>query len=365
VGFASFGVPLETSDEHLQVWLERPAKWRIDRDDRIDVSDGVHRWTGVNGHVTETDQGTPDLDSTELGMLIAPGRSLFGALEFDEPVEDEVAGRGCLKVAARAASRTAHRVDMSLGLRLGGIDHTIWFDAATGMILRHVGELDEQPCSVSEFSGIVIDAPIAESIFTFTPPSGTTVARRIDQLIGMAEQSGVDLSDVDRTDERAVLGAMHTTMHPHRATPETLKSARRSKHIATGPPPDDVDAARQAIEFAYAHHNQVGEDGATMVHIHGGKNLAEPLKQAAMRIPGSDPSSAQIVVDNVLFLRPDEAVVWFGVEVGGQRFGMVDGREGRAVLVDGNWMVEHATIIDLLGFAGVVIPPSDDESGKT
>ena len=58
----------------------------------------------------------------------------------------------------------------------------------------------------------------------------------------------------------------------------------------------------------------------------------------------------------ILFLRPEEAVVWFGVEVDGQRFAMVDGREGRAVLVDGRWLIEHATLVDLIGFAGVPAP---------
>ena len=65
-------------------------------------------------------------------------------------------------------------------------------------------------------------------------------------------------------------------------------------------------------------------------------------------------------VDDIKFLRPDEAVVWFSVEVNGERFPMVNGREGRAVKVDGRWLIEHATIADLLGFAGVSVPPPDE-----
>ena len=106
----------------------------------------------------------------------------------------------------------------------------------------------------------------------------------------------------------------------------------------------------------------MAEDGSTLVNVHGGQNLAELLKRAATRVPSGDSSAVKMVVDDVLFLRPDEAVVWFGVEVDGQRFAMVDGREGRAVLVDGRWMIEHATMIDLIGFAGVSWHPPGQNS---
>jgi hypothetical protein len=63
------------------------------------------------------------------------------------------------------------------------------------------------------------------------------------------------------------------------------------------------------------------------------------------------------VVDEIKFLRPDEAVVWFSLEFDGNRLGFVNGREGRALLMDGRWVIEHATLVDLLGMAGVVVPP--------
>jgi hypothetical protein len=130
-----------------------------------------------------------------------------------------------------------------------------------------------------------------------------------------------------------------------------------------GPPPLDEVSARADIEAAYRNSDQVGEDGTTLINIQGGENLVEPMKQARMRLPSSDPSSITTVVDDVLFIRPDEAVVWFGVEVDGQRVAVVGVREGRAVLVDGRWMVEHATIVDLLGLAGVAIPEQRGNAG--
>jgi hypothetical protein len=64
------------------------------------------------------------------------------------------------------------------------------------------------------------------------------------------------------------------------------------------------------------------------------------------------------VVDDIVFLRSDEAVVWFSVEVDGNRFPMVNGREGRAVRVGDRWLIEHATLVDLLRFARVIVPPA-------
>jgi hypothetical protein len=81
------------------------------------------------------------------------------------------------------------------------------------------------------------------------------------------------------------------------------------------------------------------------------------LEQAGQRIPGSPEGEATLVVDNIKFLRPDQAVVWFSLEIDGNRLGFVNGREVRAVLVGGKWMIEHATIVDLVGMAGVEIPP--------
>jgi hypothetical protein len=39
---------------------------------------------------------------------------------------------------------------------------------------------------------------------------------------------------------------------------------------------------------------------------------------------------------------------------------MVNGREGRAVNVGERWLIEHATIADLLGFAGVTVPSPEE-----
>jgi len=356
VSFQSSGrEPSEASDEHLRVLVDRPSRWSI-TGDRIDVSDGRRHWVGSGGYVVEMDQDEANLDSTQIGILIAPGVEVLGALEFAIPEEAEVAGRRCWRVNASTAPVKAHRGPMFPGMGLSGIDHTIWFDAVTGMILRHVGLFKGERCSVSEFSDIEVDGPIDESQFTYTPDSETTVERRVDQLIRMAEQRGIDLTGVDRSDEIAIQGALHAVLQPHFPTPEDTKATRRAKHIPMGPPPGDEAAAQAGIEYAYLNNSEVADDGTTLVNVQGGEGLSEPLRQAGTRVPSTSEADVKMVVDDVLFLRPDEAVVWFGVEVDGQRFAMVDGREGRAVLVDGRWMIEHATMVDLIGFAGVAVP---------
>lgn len=313
---------------------------------------------GNPAQVTEVDGDTSSLDDCEVGLFLRPGSRLLGGLRFDQPVDDEVAGRPCWKSTA-TADRT-NRSPMFLGLRLGGTDHTLWFDVETGIVLRHVGMIDNEPCSIEEFKSITINPLVAEATFRFVPLPGMNVVRQIDQLINMAEMRGVDLRDVDRTDPVAVRSAFSNMMRPHQRVPEAQMEMRRAKHIPVGEPPEDEAAARSLIEYAFSHFGDSDEAGTALVNVQGGDGLAKPLDEAKHRIPGSPPGDVSMLVDDVKFLRSDEAVVWFSVTVDGNRLGMVNGREGRAVLVNHRWVVERATIVDLVGFAGVVVPPPTD-----
>jgi hypothetical protein len=347
----------ETTDEHLRLWLGATHRWRIESDSRIDVKDGHTRWIGGLSHVVEDDDDTSSLDDTEVGILLRPGFHLLGLLHFDFPIETEVDGRRCLKVDA--TTDLSHRFPrpMALGMRLGGIDHQFWFDLDTGIILRHVGLVDGDPCAISEFKDLVINERIPDEDFAFIPPPDATVERRIDQLLRTAEMRGADLADVDTGDPAAVQAAIHSTMNPGQPAPEVVIEKRRAKHVPMGDPPEDEATARTSIEYAYSHHAEVDASGANLVNVQMGSGLAGPLGQAARRIPGNPSGTPKIVVDDIKFLRPDEAVVWFSVEVDGNRLQFVNGREGRAVLVGDRWLVEHATLADLLGMAAVQVPP--------
>lgn len=292
--------------------------------------------------------------------LVYPGAQFLAALRFGDPVEDEVAGRHCWKVdATTELGRHAMRT-FPVSMRLGGIDHTFWFDIATGIVLRHVGLVDDEPWSITEFKEVRINPPLTDLDFQFVAPPDAIIERQVDQLIRMAEVRGVDLTGVDREDPQAVREAMHNMMRPNQPTPEAQLELRKAKHVPVADPPVDEATARESIVYAFNNLGEVDDEGTILVNVQSGRGLVGPLSEAQMRVPGAADNSASLIVDDVKFLRPDEAVVWFSVEVNGERFPMVNGREGRAVRVGERWLIEHATIADLLRFAGVVVPSPDE-----
>ena len=360
IRIARFGNPVgETTDEHFRVWLDLPDRWRFESDDQVDLRNGATRWIGHSAHVTELTDDVSSFEDTEIGMLMVPGSRILGALRFGEPTTDLVAGRPCLKVGAVLnRDHGAARVDPVM-VRLGGVGHTYWFDEATGIVLRHVGLVDDEPCLIAEFKEVRINPPLTDHDFQFLASPGATVERQVDQFVRMAERRGVDLRGVDREDLRAVQAAVHATMRSHQPTPEVQLALQMAKHVPIGDPPPDEVAARESVEYAYNHLGEVDDEGRALVNVQCGRGLVAPLREAQTRVPGADDTPASLIVDDVKFLGPDHAVVWFSVEVRGQRFPMVNGREGRAVKVGDRWLIEHATIADLLGFAGVAVPAPD------
>jgi hypothetical protein len=341
-------------DETLRVWLDFPNRWRLESADRLDIKDGDNRWIGDPHQVIALENDRSNIDQTEVGILVEPGPHVFGGLQFETPVHDEIDGRLCWKSNSSRTGSHGH-MPMYLGLRLGGIDHTFWFDAETGIVLRHVGLIDREPCRITELKDVVINQPIPGETFQFIPPLDAVVESQFDRLLHMAETQGVDLTDVDRSNVPAVRKALANRGHPHVGRPEMRLEMRRAKHIPADGPPDDEARARSLIEYAYSHDLETDDTGEVLLNIQGGRGLSEYLRQARQRIAEGD---VRFVVDDVKFLRPDEAVVWFSLEIDGNRPGLVVGREGRALLIDGRWVIEHATLVDLLGIAGVAVPPN-------
>jgi len=354
------GPPEETTDEHLRVLVGLPDRWHVESERRVDIRDGRTRWIGHPTHITELSQDDTDFGDTDVGLLVYPGDQFLGVLRFGDPVEDEVAGRPCWRVDG-AAGLGRHATQLfHMRMRLGGIDHTFWFDAVTGIVLRHVGLVDDEPWLITEFKEVRVNPPLTDLEFQFVAPPDGTVERQVDHLVRMAELRGVDLTGVDREDVQAVQAAIHSMMRPNPPSPEARLAMQQAKHIPIGDLPEDVVAARESIEYAFNHLGEIDESGVTLVNVQGGRDLAGPLSAAQKRVPGAADRPASLIVDDIKFLRPDQAVVWFSVEVNGERFPMVNGREGRAVKVGERWLIEHATIADLLGFAGVIVPSPDD-----
>lgn len=358
MGFLRFGAEVEaTTDQHLRVWLDIPDRWRVESDDLVDLRNGATRWIGSSARITELTHDETTFQDTEIGMLVSSGPQLLGALRFGEPTDDVVAGRPCLKVGASLGAGRRTRHFNPVGLRLGGIDHTYWFDEATGIVLRHVGLIDDEPCTIFEFKEVRFDPPLTDLDFQFIAPPGAIIERQIDHMIRLAEMRGVDLTGVDREDHQAVQEAINASMQPDRPTPEALLALQKAKHVPVGDPPPDEAGARESIIHAFNQLGEIDDHGEDLVNVQSGRGLVGPLGEAQKRVPGASDVPASLVVDDIRFLRPDEAVVWYSVEVNGERFPMVNGREGRAVRVGDRWLIEHATIVDLLSFAGVVVPP--------
>jgi hypothetical protein len=350
------GQPHETDDEHLRVAIGLPDRWRFESEDGIDLRNDTVRWIGTSAHLTEVTGDRTALEDTDIGMFVSPG-GLLGALRFGDPSDDLVAGRPCLKVEATTGIGRNRGRMLPVELRLGGLVHMLWVDAATGIVLRHVGLIDDDACTITEFTEVTVDPPLTDVDFQFIPPPDAVIERHIDHMLRMAELRGADLTGVDRTDPAAVRTAVSDSVRPRVPTPEDVRASRRAKHLPVGDPPGDVDAARSAIEHAFTHLEEVDGSGEGLVNVQGGRAMAGPLQDAHTRIPGRAGATVAIVVDDIEFLRPDQAVVWYSVELDGSRFAFVDGREGRAVVVGGRWMVERATVVDLLGSAGVLVPP--------
>ena len=357
----SFGGPNEeTNDEHLRIMVAPPGRWRIESEERVDVRDGRTRWVGQPTYITELSLDDTVLNDTDIGYLVFPGAQLLGALRFASPVEDAVAGRPCWKVeASTKIGRNATWQFPSI-MQPGGIDHTFWLDLVTGIVLRHVGIVDGEPWSITEFKEVRINPPLTDLDFRFVGPPGSSFERRVDQLIHSAEMRGVDLTGVDREDPEAVQKALHDLMRPNEPTAEAHREFQKAKHVPTADPPDDEEAARESIVWAFNHLGDLDEGGQVLVNVQSGRGLVEPLKEAQKRVPGAADGPASLIVDDIKFLGPDGAVVWFSVEVNGERFPMVNGREGRAVKVGERWLIEHATIADLLEFAGQVVPTPNE-----
>lgn len=351
------GARATTSNSLSHVWAVLPERWRIDTDDHIDASDGRKRWIGTGEHLVEYVSEAPDLRSTMVGRLLWP-RATLGTFVFAEPVEDSMAGRPCLRVDAHAdRPGRAHRQHALV--EWGGTDHTFWFDRETGIVLRHVSVVDGRPAAVSEFTRITFDGPVDGARFELTG-SPAAVIPDAEHLARIAEQQGVDLSSVDRTDARAVQSAMAAHRSPPQRGSEEWQAFARAAHVPLGPPPADEAAARAAVTSAVEHRREVADDGTTLVNVQRGEGLAPPMEETSRRVPGGQnrPEALAIVVDDVLFVRPDEAVVWFTVTVDGEPVPAATSMGARVVLVDGRWLVSHATVVGLIRIGNPTWRPS-------
>lgn len=195
------------------VVVELPDRWRIVERGHIEVCDRGHSWSGTGTLVTESwGEPAPISEAGVIGICLYPGR-LVGGLEFGDGAEAVVEGRACWSVPARprplaeAGSPTA--LALSVGRRLSefvGVEHRFWFDAFSGIVLRHEGSIDGEPCSSIELTDLVIDGPVGSE--EFGSPPGAVVRSPHELLRDHLADMGVDPDSVDLDDPGQVRAAL-------------------------------------------------------------------------------------------------------------------------------------------------------------
>jgi hypothetical protein len=130
---------------------------------------------------------------------------------------------------------------------------------------------------------------------------------------------------------------------------------------SVGPPPDDEDEARLAVQDAFTRM-LTPNDTDDLPAVERGDGLGRCLGEAARRhgIPEGEPGdSATVTADFMRFVNDHEARVSFTIAVGPPRNMTLGGRIGRALLVDGIWRVARETFCEFMQFAGVQCPPAE------
>ncbi|HET6954130.1 MAG TPA: hypothetical protein VFI47_27440 [Acidimicrobiales bacterium] len=185
-----------------------PDRWRVVGRGYLAVSDGHHNWAGTSTLVTERDASRAAIyDAGPIGACLTP-QVLLGGLELTPTEVAEIEGRRCLVVEASLArpARGAGHPTLRLLRDLVGIDHRVWLDAATGIVLRHEGSVGGEPCATTVLTDLVFDEPVDED--QFRPPPGAVVRSRHELLRDHLSEMGIDPDTVDLDDPAEVRAAL-------------------------------------------------------------------------------------------------------------------------------------------------------------
>ncbi len=126
--------------------------------------------------------------------------------------------------------------------------------------------------------------------------------------------------------------------------------------VIPGEPPDDTDKARAEIGAAYANHGSLSEDGKAALGVEKGANLGWAVTAAKANAPPAVLEAEIVVtVDELIFVDPEHAAVWFSIFINGSP--VLSRHRGDAVLVDGEWMMARSTFCQIMAMAGVTCPP--------
>jgi hypothetical protein len=192
-----------------------PDRWRVVGRGHLAVSDGRRSWAGTSTLVTERDAAQAAIsDAGAIGACLYPD-GLLRRLDFSAPVVEDIEGRPCWFVEGGPRRKDPHRpalpdrpnrLDLRIQRELVGVEHRIWFDAATGIVLRHEGFVDGEACSTTSLTDLVFDQLVHDD--EFRPPPGAVVRSRHELLRDHLSAMGIDPDTVDLDDPAQVREAL-------------------------------------------------------------------------------------------------------------------------------------------------------------
>lgn len=340
--------PRELSGPTLtRLWLARDGRFRVERGASVQVFDGQWVWSDHGEYVFR--QPPPDAPRVILGEarflvdpVIGPAMTTLSLRG-----RERVAGHDCSVVDAIPRDRAHHR--SSGGILMGAELMTAYVHVPTGVSLRVEGFVQAQLAMRIEFEAVAFDAPLMHDPFVFEVDDGVPIRSPEDVLQEMRGEAERRAHGVIGESSRAVVRAM---------PPRSRAISLADLYMVVGPLPDDPDAARTEVSEVVEHMSDLDDDGG-LFNVQGGSNLGEAVQAAGRGVGADGDHPATFVVDDILFVRADEAIVSFRVVAKRVPGGFA--QTGRVIKVGERWLVERATLCNLLGMAGVQCPPPPDE----
>ena len=224
--------------------------------------------------------------------------------------------------------------------------HSIEFvvDDDTGVVLEYVERTEDGRDIVkASWLEFEVDPAIDVPVFTDFLPPGTTVRTSAEMQLEMLAARGVDIAGVDPIDAEAVQALMTRSFEHGRNQVDGIQS--------NGEPPSDREAAEAEITEAFAEFR--ARSDRHLPNVERSQGLAVSLDEVAERYPGMN---ARLAVRQVRFLNDHEAAVVAAVlrEDGDV---ILPSLHQRAVIEDGRWKLARESFEQLVGLAGVRLPP--------
>jgi hypothetical protein len=136
----------------------------------------------------------------------------------------------------------------------------------------------------------------------------------------------------------------------------TSFSAASSDVVTPGEQPANPDSARAEIVTVFTDYSALSEDGRSAIRVEKGANLGWAVGAAKANRAAYLDREIIFTVDDVIFVDPEHAAVWFSISVNGGQ--VLDRHPGDAVLIDGEWKMALSTFRQMMAMAGVALPPA-------